>query len=310
MFSSSYFSYYSYFSFTRISGADNCGIKAKYDNHLKEVCTSPSLPPPEPYLYSDYCWKPIGCDSERFSVSDFCRRLNGRGILMVGDSIQHQFYDALFMQLGEEGQPLGQWTVVDHITTKEAGGICKDKGGGRLVYLRNDQMAVTDTTPLNRPHKNVFRANWTSVAHLFEIIILNKGAHYIEKEDQFIRETVETARWLKENIDFNKTQIFYRETPQGHPDATRNISADTTPVESPLIFPSFKTYNWGEFPKRNKLVIDLFQSILGPYFSILYVENMTTRRPDGHRGDVCGGIDNLHYFLPSVIDSWVQVCKN
>jgi hypothetical protein len=64
-------------------------------------------------------------------------------------------------------------------------------------------------------------------------------------------------------------------------------------------------YEWCHFPHRNKEAIEIFESILGPFVTILYVSQMTFNRPDGHRQGVCSAVDNLHWFLPSVVDTWI-----
>lgn len=296
-----------------IPGAAQCGIKAQYDHPLTEKCTfRGSQKLTSPHHYADWCWKPFGCLNEPFSVKDFCRKLSGRGILIVGDSIQHQFYDALFMQLGTPGQPLGQWTLEPDIHKNTSGLICDGQGGGRLVYLRNDQIAVTDTTPLYaRARKDVYRADWAAIAPMFGIIILNKGAHYIPNDALYKAETRTTANWLLKSIDFNRTQVFFRDTPQGHPNATQTTVAINDTL---LVAPDWikeEHYEWSTFPRRNREAIEVFESILGPFVTILYVAHMTFNRPDGHRHDVCSdSLDNLHYLLPSVVDSWIQPLFN
>lgn len=297
-------------------GANGCGIKAKYDHPLLERCTFRGTQVTaqdlaSPHHYADWCWKPFGCVAESFSVKGFCQKLGGRGILVVGDSIQHQLYDALFMQLGTTGQPLEQWTLEPDIMNTTSGGICVGQGGGRLIFLRNDQIAVTDNTPLfakNPP--NVFRSDWTSIAPMFGIIILNKGAHYISNNTVFLSETRATAHWLLNSVDFNKTQVFFRDTPQGHPNAIETTVAISEPLLSSPHWLKKDKFDWCHFPNRNKEAIDIFESILGPFVTVLYVSHMTFNRPDGHRQDVCGGNDNLHYLLPSVVDSWIHPLFN
>jgi hypothetical protein len=293
-------------------GANGCGMKAQYDHPLTEKCTFRGTQElTSPHHYADWCWKPFGCVTELFSVKEFCRKLGGRGILVVGDSIQHQLYDALFMQLETAGQPLGQWTLEPDIMNTTSGGICVGQGGGRLIYLRNDQIAVTSNTPLfGKNPPNVYRSDWTTVAPMFGIIILNKGAHYIPDNTVFESETRTTAHWLLNNINFNKTQVFFRDTPQGHPHATEATVAVSDPLLSTPNWLKLDQYRWCHFPHRNKEAIDIFESILGPFVTILHVSHMTSNRPDGHRQNVCGGTDNLHYLLPSVVDSWIHPLYN
>ena len=288
-------------------GASDCGIKAQYDHPLTERCTfRGSQVLDAPHHYADWCWKPFGCVTEPFSVKDFCRKLGGRGILLVGDSLQHQFFDALFMQLGTAGQPLDQWTLERDIMNTTSGGICVGQGGGRLIFLRNDQISVINNTPLyGRNPRNVYNADWTAIAPMFEIIVLNKGAHYISDNAAFESDTLATAQWLLKSVDFNKTQVFFRDTPQGHPHAVETTVAISEPLLSSPDWLKMDKYEWCHFPHRNKEAIEIFESILGPFVTILYVSQMTFNRPDGHRQGVCSAVDNLHYLLPSVVDTWI-----
>jgi hypothetical protein len=95
-----------------IFGAQNCGLRAEYSHPLLEALTSPiNKTVHGPYPFSNLCWLPLNCTAEKFSAVEFCRKLRGRGVLVVGDSISHQFYDALWMQLDAPGQP---WVCTEY----------------------------------------------------------------------------------------------------------------------------------------------------------------------------------------------------
>jgi hypothetical protein len=318
-----------------IPGAANCGLKSQYDHKLERAGSSPedeslSLP----WSFSDWCWKPNGCISEPFSVDGFCKKLRGRRILLVGDSMQHVFYDALFMQAATPGQPLSQFKVFEQINESEAG-ICNGKGGGMLMFLRNDQISVSNNTlPWNHvgqkvpeedqaavvdPDKRVVVTNrdWKSVADNFDLIVLNKGAHTVPLHT-FIKDLEETGVWLKDYLQSSgrQIQIFFRTTPQGHHQASKMITAVTEPLEQePKWLKKEETiYGWEMFPLYDKHAIRILKSHLGANLTILNVSPMTHLRPDGHicfkNGRDRNYCDMLHYFLPSVVDAWVQVFFN
>jgi GDSL/SGNH-like Acyl-Esterase family found in Pmr5 and Cas1p len=135
-------------------------------------------------------------------VGEFCRKLRGRGVLVVGDSISHQFYDALWMQLDAPGQPWeDMWHWVDDIKNPSRVQVCAGRGGGKVAYLRNDQVAVTDCVSLREKIKTTRpKHDWISVTSRFDVIVLSKGAHVVDDEGMFRRETEETARWVKKFV--------------------------------------------------------------------------------------------------------------
>eukprot|EP01031_Cornospumella_fuschlensis_P034244 gene34244-41451_t len=136
-----------------VRGAKACGLLTEYVIPLEEIAMVLKPPPNKPFNeFADWCWQPYNCKVKPFNVDEFCHRLAGRRMLVVGDSTQHEFYVAIHMQLQLRYQPPTQW-VVDDLANDNApsGKICEGKGGGRLEYIRNDQIAVSDVVPWNSP---------------------------------------------------------------------------------------------------------------------------------------------------------------
>lgn len=302
-----------------IPGANNCGLKAIYDHPLKEESVQPdnqSLPLPWPF--ANWCWKPTGCISNSFSVEGFCKKLNGRRILMIGDSIQHQFYAALFMQLGTPGQPFCQFDVISGFDPKILG-ICQTQGGGHLAYIRNDQISTRTKSAWDKHGQIVTDRNFISVADHFDIFVMNKGAHHVDLEE-FQGELLITADWLKNYIETQNRsiQLFYRTTPQGHYTASTEIQPVTEPlnkepdwVKGPDSDPKNIRNKWELFPMYDRLAMQILYEKFGTNITFLKISYMTHLRADGHRCKEYGkSCDQLHYFLPSVVDSWVQVFYN
>lgn len=312
-----------------VRGAEkHCGTAAIYPHPLLEGATFPVDPNlPKPWPFSDWCWKPHECNLEKFSIKRFCEKLRGRSILVVGDSIQHQFYDSLFMQLDTPGQPMEQWYTENILDNPKSGSICENMGGGRLHYVRCDQVSVTNVVPWNtvqqRGSKRVTNRDWKHVAHVFDFIVLSKGPHYVpvgESEADSRR----TASWLKNLVEKQKKEnnrnvyVFYRTAPTGSPHCSVDSKPNTTllltepewlPVSSPQDIATYKhDYHWDTFPHVNKVTVDIFKEALPEgHFFPLHVAEMSVLRPDAHRcyqrGEMC---DELHYFLPSVVDDWVH----
>eukprot|EP01041_Mallomonas_annulata_P015115 gene15115-32064_t len=87
-----------------IPGAHNCGLARAYSHALNEEAGNGPRDAP----WADWCWAPHNCIPHNFSRESFCNVLNGRNILLIGDSISYQMYQALFMQLDEVDNPRQQ----------------------------------------------------------------------------------------------------------------------------------------------------------------------------------------------------------
>lgn len=142
--------------------------------------------------------------------------------------------------------------------------------------------------------------------------MLNKGAHHV-KIGEFQEELIFIANWLKAYIKAQSRdiRIFFRTTPQGHPDASTEINPVTDLLIKEPSWAKVTDYHWETFPMYDRLAMQILYEKLGPNITFLRISYMTQLRPDGHRchryRQPC---DSLHYFLPSVIDSWVQVFYN
>lgn len=199
-------------------------------------------------------------------------------MLIVGDSLNHQFYEVLHMQLETPRDPYGQWDNIHNFPGY--GAVCLNKGGGKLVYIRNDQIKVGGTDPYKTVRYRPDNRNWFSVIHNFDIIIINKGPHFVENVNEFIMDTNKTAEVLFKllfllifkfkifvinvlNLLYiyififfqalhifasnsqKKIQIIFRTSALGHPFSTKYTLPITTIIDPSFIFPNYTSLNWG-----------------------------------------------------------------
>jgi hypothetical protein len=243
-------------------------------------------------------------------------------MLMVGDAVQYQFYVATFFQLEGEGEELPLHFNTDTLDNPGVGSLCDDKRGGSLVFLRNDYIAVNQTTEGSRHILH----NWTRLALEFDIIILSKAAYQGMSYYDSVQQSIETARFLQTLlVQRPDTRVIYRTTSPGHP----HCSIDSKPITDPLLTEPMwlnmtgmteserQEYvvklQWDRFSVVNEVTAAIFASFLPPsQFSVLRAAELTALRPDGHRctRDKKKKCDELHYFLPSVVDSWVLLLQN
>jgi hypothetical protein len=277
-----------------IPNASNCGLLNKYLHPLTAYQETPAnedmmkvlgWPVNGPWPFSDWCWVPTGCEYTRFSREKFCKKLNGKDILFVGDSLQHQFFEALYMQLNLPGSPQHQWYTLPLLNERKGGEICEDLGGGRFAFLRNDQVAVEGNVNWNesgQPHNR----DWTQVLQHYDYVVLNKGAHYIASEPEFIDTTNKTAYLLRDQFilghtsyrnatEIGRRHVFYRTAAPGHWFAHANSSADQSTLTEKPIFqcpPDNRSaeyhhfcneFHWDKYYERNDLAVDIFRRALG-----------------------------------------------
>lgn len=266
----------------------------KYRKQLDAV-TDPIIPE-----YSKFCWKPKKCDAVPFSRKLFCQVLNGRSLAFVGDSLTFSMYKALVGQLDEP------FMLHEYNTRNRGLQICGNMSSSRLGYFRQDHLLVKEV------HKQGDGRAWAHAINLFEIWVINKGAHVMFNKtyitwEHFGADTNNTARFLK-TLPANKTIIF-RTTPEGHPNcspqsvAISDVVTDETDGETfNPVNSSTSWYGWDTFPARDAAVLAEFKRAF-PSLIVLDVVPMTRLRPDGH----ASSHDCLHYHLPSVPDYWVYM---
>eukprot|EP01041_Mallomonas_annulata_P013413 gene13413-28445_t len=271
-----------------IPGAHNCGLVHTYSHRLNEHAGNGPIGPRDA-PWTDWCWIPHKCTPELFSRESFCNVVNNRSILIIGDSMSYQMYQALYMQLNEKGNPRNQFDKDLH----NAPYICDLHT--KLKFIRNDQIIPWS--------KYNYCMDWWSIVAEYDIIIMNKGAHFIEDGSEYENDTMETINFLKSS-NLTYKLIIFRTTPKGSYDL-EYIPPDTRPLHTHTTGPVYNEtedkYHYNSFPIRDKFTVEAFRRELNA--SILNVVPMTSLRPDGHH-------DPLHYYLPSVIDGWVYMLHN
>jgi hypothetical protein len=342
---------------------ENCGLAAIYKNDMHRYA-SDFLPPVEikPYPFSDWCFIPHNCILDMFNIEGFCRKLRGRSILIAGDSLSHEFYGALFQQLElPPGHFQSQFDPPK--LNEESSQICtqypdfyKNESMNatghipRLIYLRNDHIHVKGSLSSwdkrsHSPSTRVMNREWHRLADEFEILILNKGAHYVPPEES-MKATQDTATFLHQYLSAKPNRlVIYRTTNQAQPFSSVYSHPNTSEM---LTEPFYWTresiaehaerigmlkeayevystnYHWDMYPIVNNYTVEVLSTMLKDFipskqFQVLHAAEMSTLRPDGQRchlyvdektkieKEEC---DHLHHYLPSVVDMWIVVLYN
>ncbi|CAO3576628.1 unnamed protein product [Absidia cylindrospora] len=258
-----------------------------------------TLPRPE----TQYEWQPSGGGGDektclralpKPSPQQWCRVLNGRHILLVGDLMQYQLHE-LFLDYLRDGPTVcfGELNCKDHT-------ICADLDS-RLRYLRNDVLAD------NRLHDNHHGTPsgsivaWPFVASnilkTYPILVLNRSP-IAEDDNTFITSLIQTLAYIRRTAP--NMLIVYRSSGIGHPycdDAT-----DHGPLKKPLTDDEKKhlPFGWAELERRNAMARVIVEEAGGVFVDLAA---LTDTRPDGH----VGGHDCLRYCIPGPLDTWLDI---
>ncbi|GJP86222.1 hypothetical protein CLOP_g16272 [Closterium sp. NIES-67] len=250
---------------------------------------------------------------EWFDPLRFCQVLDGRRVLIVGDSISMLLADAIRfnVRLGAKdwdsrvrwGEPTGYCKRYRNATKEPADKrcwtlhLCTDLGlSVRLFFVRDYYLNSTEAVNDFMVDKS-FDESWMGeiAAQNISIVVMNRGAHYIP-DDQFERQMRSTLLALRQTHP--DLLIIVRNTPAGHPQCWLHRK----PVKQLLKLPH-TDWHWDGYAAQNEILKRLAEGVGGVYMD---VNASAVWRADGH----IGRWDCLHYCHPGPVDTWVQLLHN
>lgn len=254
-----------------------------------------------------YQWKTTGssCHFEQFDRENFCRAIRKRNIVLVGDHTQLQLHDSFLNHLvSDKTKEMAGWlgdaraNKTQKTCSMSGHQLCGDVLGGEgfnIRVVRNNLLAPDKAGggggANNKWLRNLRR--WNT-----DILILNRGSVY-RPMDVFLEQLTETLEKLR--TEYPEILVFWRNTPQGHPDCEKF----SEPLSS--LPKNIKGGNWENFPAQNEAVRKLVKRIGGLY---LDVASATSLRPDGHHLRSDGSRDCHVYCSPGPVDHWINIIYN
>ncbi|ORZ11915.1 hypothetical protein BCR42DRAFT_440339 [Absidia repens] len=250
---------------------------------------------------TQYEWQPSGgADNTclrslpKPSPQQWCRVLNGRHILLVGDLMQYQLHE-LFLDYLRDGPTVcfGELNCKDHT-------ICADLDS-RLRYLRNDVLANNRRHDDHQGTPSGSIVTWPFVASnilkTYPILVLNRSP-IAEDDDSFITSLIQTLAYIRRTAP--NMLIVYRSSGIGHPYC--DDAANHGPLKKPLSDEERKhlPFGWAELERRNAMARAIVEEAGGVFVDLAA---LTDTRPDGH----VGGHDCLRYCIPGPLDTWLDI---
>lgn len=285
-----------------------------------------------PNVGLQYTWKSHTQQNYPWNAQHFCRIMNGRHLMIVGDSLNEEMFFSLYSAMTSH-VPLYKDATIEQLQSKKdrmyeecKNAYCElmrpscdatlviDCGSslpsfnltlGTDYYFFEQMKYYTSkygTKPfIGEPDDQNDYNNWVwKIRELnVSVLLVNHGAHFLP-----LNESVTKHKEAMNDLFllYPELSVIYRNTPPGHLNC--NNLYNSPPLTSLQdLLPDGKpgnNYHWEEFARVNEAVYELMRTHF-PQVVWLDVATSGSLRADSH----VGGEDCLHYCTPGPLDNYV-----
>lgn len=275
-----------------------------------------------------YIWEPDDGKIERFNHEIMCKAMNGRNLLLLGDSLSEQtltvFLSAFWnnVLITDDDWKFNRTSKYDDLKTFNRGqcdSFCWDFWPQCSGTHNVDCGSLPDfniTFQWLNPFTNISYGstdeNWSYApwVQLIEeqnisLIVCNAGAHFIEDEQQLNN----IDRFLYTLFEkYPNISTIFRNTVPGAIECEKHFH-DAPMTEYPnatYLNIQHPTWHWGDFTRQNKLIHEYLHD---RYPQVFFLDAYASGalRVDTHS---CWHNDCLHFCLPGPVDDWIHYIYN
>ncbi|XP_061372759.1 protein trichome birefringence-like 2 [Gastrolobium bilobum] len=294
--------------------------------------------------YVKWKWQPNGCDIPSLNATDFLEKLRGQRLVFVGDSLNRNMWESMVCILRQ--------SIRDKKRVFEISGRTKFKKKGVYAFRFEDYNCSVDF--VSSPfivRESTFKGingsfetlrldlmdQTTTMYHDADIIVFNtghwwthektsKGEDYYQEGnhvyprlkvlDAYTRALTTWARWINNNIDANRTQVFFRGYSVTHFRGGQWNSGGQCHKETE---PIYNGTHLRKHPSKMRALEHVIPKMKTPVI-YMNISRLTDYRKDGHpsiyrmeyktsaeRTSAELHQDCSHWCLPGVPDTWNEL---
>ncbi|XP_027362825.1 protein trichome birefringence-like 2 [Abrus precatorius] len=294
--------------------------------------------------YVKWKWQPNGCDIPSLNATDFLEKLRGQRLVFVGDSLNRNMWESMVCTLRQ--------SIRDKKHVFEISGRTEFKKKGVYAFRFEDYNCSVDfvSSPFIVQESTFKGINGssetlrldlmdqtTTTYHDADIIVFNtghwwthektsKGEDYYQEGnhvyprlkvlDAYTRALTTWARWIDNNIDANRTQVFFRGYSVTHFRGGQWNSGGQCQKETE---PIFNRTHLRKYPSKMRAFEHVIPKMKIPVI-YMNISRLTDYRKDGHpsiyrmeykteaeRTSAELHQDCSHWCLPGVPDTWNEL---
>ncbi|KAH6824930.1 TRICHOME BIREFRINGENCE-LIKE 38 [Perilla frutescens var. hirtella] len=253
----------------------------------------------------------------KFDGLDFLRRMKGKKIMFIGDSVSENHFQSLVCLLNQVGAPSKVVNTINNSTSTTHGVSISVFLSHYLVDIVNEKIgrvlkldSIKDGDTWKQADVLIFntwlwwyrkgpKQPWDYIENDGKIM------KDMDRMDAFRKGLTTWKKWADSNLNPSKTRVFFQGISPSHykgeewnKAGVKDCSKETTPLNG-------STYPAGE-PLASKVLKSVISSKTSTPIHLLDITTLSQLRKDGHpsKYNALGGMDCTHWCLAGVPDTW------